>query len=127
MKKVCPVCNEEFKGRTDKVYCSISCKSAVHYDKRKENEAFFYQVDKQLKTNRRLLKKYNRTGMTSLRREVLHNEGFNPNFFTHYWKNKKSDVYLFSYDYGILKIKDGEKEKYLIIQWQDYMHNKTKS
>jgi len=31
---------------------------------------------------------------------VLIDQGFNPKFFTHYWKNNKGDVYLFCYEYG---------------------------
>ena len=126
-EKVCPVCDTPIKGRVDKIYCSLGCKSSHQYEQRLENDKFYLKVDKQLKQNRKILKKYNRTGMTTLRREVLHKEGFNPNFFTHYWKNKKGDVYLFSYDYGILKIKDGEKEKYLMIEWQEYMEGANKS
>ena len=48
-------------------------------------------------------------------------EGFNPKFFTHYWKNKKGQVYLFCYDYGFLDLKDSGKAKYLIVEWQKYM------
>ena len=87
----CPICQVTIKGRPDKKYCSITCKSAAQYEERKEKEQFYFKVDQQLKTNRRILKKYNRTGKTTLRREVLYEEGFNPSFFTHYWKNKKGD------------------------------------
>ena len=124
-KKVCPICETPIRGRADKIYCSLNCKSAYQYEQRLEKDKFYLQVDKQLKKNRKTLKKYNRTGMTSLRREVLHKEGFDPNFFTHYWKNKKGGVYLFSYDYGIQKIMDGVKEKYLIIEWQEFMIKKV--
>jgi predicted nucleic acid-binding Zn ribbon protein len=124
-KKVCPICDAPIKGRADKIYCSLSCKSSHQYEQRLEKDKFYLQVDKQLKKNRKILKKYNRTGMTTLRREVLHQEGFNPNFFTHYWKNQKGDVYLFCYDFGFLKLKEKNgqqtKEKYLIIEWQEYM------
>ena len=122
-KRTCPVCDASIKGRVDKVFCSETCKSSDQYEKRLEKDKFYLQVDRQLKQNRKILKKYSRTGMTSLRREVLHNDGFNPNFFTHYWKNNQDDVYLFSYDYGILKLKDGIKKKYLIVKWQDYMND----
>ncbi|HHP7242765.1 MAG TPA: hypothetical protein ACFCUD_13900, partial [Cyclobacteriaceae bacterium] len=54
--------------------------------------------------------KYNLEGHTTLRKEVLHNDGFNPNFFTHYWKNQKGAVYLFCYEFGFLSIKDNGKE-----------------
>jgi predicted nucleic acid-binding Zn ribbon protein len=121
VKKKCIICQTPFQGRTDKIYCSIECKRAADYEKRRTDEALFFQIDKQLKTNRKILKKYNRVGMTSLRQEVLHKEGFNPNYFTNYWKNPKGDIYLFVYDFGFLKLKDNNKEKYLIVQWQEYM------
>lgn len=128
-KRVCPICESPIKGRSDKIYCSHSCKSSHQYELRQEKDKFFLKVDKQLKTNRKILKKYNRTGMTTLRRKVLHQEGFNPNYFTHYWKNSKGDLYLFCYDYGFLKLKEKNgqqtKEKYLIIEWQSYMDNNT--
>lgn len=121
VKKKCIICQTGFQGRTDKIYCSIECKRAADYEKRRTDEALFFQIDKQLKTNRKILKKYNRVGMTSLRQSVLLEEGFNPKYFTNYWKNKNGDVYLFVYDYGFLKLKDNNKDKYLIVQWQDYM------
>lgn len=118
----CPVCESEIKGRTDKIYCSLECKRAADYEKRKAEETLFLKIDRQLKINRKILKKYNRVGKTTLRKENIIREGFNPKYFTHYWKNTKGDVYLFVYDYGFLALKDNHKDKYLIVQWQDYMN-----
>ena len=118
--KLCPVCENVVLGRKDKIYCSANCKSAAQYESRLANDTFFLEVDKQLKTNRKILKKYNQTGYTTLRKRILIEQGFNPDFFTHYWKNSKNQVYLFCYDYGFLDLKD-EKGKYLIVQWQQYM------
>jgi len=119
--KICPVCGERFEGRSDKIYCTAKCKNVAHYEKRTMNEGFYLHVDRQLKTNRKLLKRFNQSGFTTLRKEVLIKEGFNPRFFTHYWKNKKGQVYLFCYDFGFLDLKDSGKAKYLIVEWQDYM------
>lgn len=122
--RVCPVCGAVVKGRSDKVYCSIECRTVKQYERRMDNEQFFIQVDKQLKINRKILKKYNVSGLTTIRREILHNEGFNPHLFTHFWKNPKGDAYLFCYDIGFLGITHNGKEKYLLITWQDYMGEK---
>ena len=128
-KRKCPVCGEIMQGRKDKVYCSLKCKSTFHYEKAREQEQFYFEVDAQLKTNRKILKQFNKTGKTTLRREVLHKLGFNPNYFTHYWKSKNGDVYLFVYDYGFLKLEekhgDEVKNKYLIVQWQAYMNREV--
>ena len=116
----CLNCNSKLQGRKGKMYCTESCKSAHQYEQRKTKDAFFIKVDRQLKVNRKILKKHNQAGFTTLRKSVLIEEGFNPKFFTHYWKNQKGQVYLFCYDYGFLDIP--EKSKFLIVAWQDYMN-----
>lgn len=120
-ERTCPVCGIVVKGRSDKKFCSTKCRSINQYENRQVNEAFYLKVDRQLKINRKLLKKYNRSGYTTLRRSELISEGFDPTYFTHYWKNQKGDVYLFVFEYGFLKKVDSGKEKYVLVIWQDYM------
>ncbi len=120
-KKKCPVCESEVKGRSDKLFCSMKCKSINQYEKRQEKEQFYLRVDSQLKINRKLLKKHNKSGYTTIRKLELIVEGFNPKYFTHYWKNQKGDVYLFVYEYGFLSTRHNGKDKYLLVTWQDYM------
>ena len=124
--KMCPICSSIVKGRSDKMYCSTKCKSIDQYEKRQDEEKFFLKVDRQLKINRKILKRYNKSGFTTIRNMQLLNEGFNPNFFTHYWKNQKGEVYLFVYEFGFLIKNDNGKEKYVLVTWQDYM-NKNKN
>jgi len=121
-QKLCLSCNKVLKGRTDKKFCDPYCKSAYHYKLSQVQAPKFYnQVDNQLKLNRKILKKYNKAGKATVRSEILLELGFNPNFFTHYWKNKKGDVYLFVYEYGFLKRKEHGRDKYILILWQGYM------
>jgi hypothetical protein len=121
-RKECEYCGEELKGRVDQRFCNPSCKSSFHYEKSKNKEASFFQkVDRQLKLNRRILKNYNKAGKATVRSETLLEVGFDPKFFTHYWKNKKGDVYLFCFEFGFLKRKENDREKYVLVQWQDYM------
>lgn len=120
-RRLCPVCGAMIKGRSDKKFCSAKCRSINQYENRQKSEAFYFKVDRQLKINRKLLKKYNKSGYTTIRKTVLLEEGFNPKFFTHYWKNQKGDVYLFVFEYGFLNKVDRGKEKYLLVLWQDYM------
>ena len=120
--RFCIGCGETFTGRADKKFCKESCKSAYHYMRGIEKEvSLFKHIDKQLKTNRRILKEFNRAGKATVRAQVLLDEGFNPKYFTHYWKNKKGDVYLFCYEYGFLKKTENHNEKYVLVQWQKYM------
>ncbi|WAC02895.1 hypothetical protein N7U66_04515 [Lacinutrix neustonica] len=120
--KTCLYCDKELIGRTDKKFCDPQCKSAYQYQQGKEHpERFYNKVDNQLKLNRKILKEYNKGGKVILRAELLKEQGFNPNFITHYWKNGKGDTYLFVYEYGFLKKRENNKEKYVLIKWQEYM------
>ncbi|HEC40729.1 MAG TPA: hypothetical protein ENI29_20975, partial [bacterium] len=126
--KECLHCSKELRGRTDKKFCDPQCKSAYQYQIEKQNpERFYNKVDNQLKLNRKLLKEYNKGGKVTIRSNVLLELGFNPNFFTHYWKNQNGQVYFFIYEYGFLIRKENGKEKYILILWQDYMTKDTKS
>ncbi|WP_299535682.1 hypothetical protein [Ulvibacterium sp.] len=120
--RTCPVCGTTVKGRSDKKYCCKKCKSIDQYENRQKSEGFYIRVDRQLKINRKILKRYNKSGYSVIRKNELLEEGFNPKFFTHYWKNKKEDIYLFVYEFGFLSKKDGDKEKYVLVTWQDYMN-----
>jgi len=120
--KECLYCKKQLVGRTDKKFCDPQCKSSYQYQQSKEQpERFYNRVDNQLKLNRKILKEYNKGGKVTVRAEILKEIGFNPDFFTHYWKNNKGDVYLFVYEYGFLKREEHSKEKYILIKWQDYM------
>ncbi|WP_417201392.1 hypothetical protein [Bizionia sp.] len=121
----CLYCKKELIGRTDKKFCDPQCKSAYQYQKSKEQpERFFDKVENQLKLNRKILKEFNKGGKVTVRAEILKEIGFNPNFFTHYWKSKKGDVYLFVYEYGFLKTTEHSVDKFILIKWQDYMASK---
>jgi len=119
----CLACNSNLQGRSDKVFCDAHCKSSYHYKKSiEETPKFYIQVDNQLKQNRIILKTFNKAGKATVRSSKLIELGFNPIFFTHYWKNTKCDVYLFVYEFGFLKRLEHGVEKYVLIQWQDYMN-----
>ena len=121
--KTCPNCGEEVIGREGKKFCSAYCKSNYHYEQNKENEnSLFKQIDKQLKINRKILKNFNKAGKATIRKEKLLDEGFDPKYFTHYWKNSNKDVYLFCYEFGFLFKRDAKGvEKFILVQHQPYM------
>ena len=85
------------RRRTKDSTCLV-CKKIIDakaYQKNKEKGANLYnQIDVQLKLNRRTLKNFNRVGKTIVRKEELDKEGFDPNYFTHYWKAGNGNIYL---------------------------------
>ena len=81
----CFECGKSLTGRFDKKFCNESCKSAYHYEQGLQKEqSLFKFIDRQLKTNRRILKEFNRAGKATVRKQVLIDEGFDPSYFTHY-------------------------------------------
>ncbi len=124
IQQECLYCKNELTGRTDKKYCNLHCKSAYQYDRsRQEPDRFYNKVDNQLRLNRKILKQFNKGGKVTVRSDRLIELGFNPKFFTHFWKNQRGEVYLFVYEYGFLKKNESGKEKYVLVIWQDYMSN----
>ncbi len=85
----------------------------------------YSRVDRQLKINRKILKEYNKAGKATVRAETLTAIGFNPHFFTHYWKNKKGDVYFFVYEFGFLNRMENGHKKYVLVTWQSYMEKQS--
>ena len=124
-ERTCAYCDKELMGRSDKKFCDPYCKSAFHYQQIKASEPLFIKIDKQLKHNRNILKAFNKAGKATVRAHKLTELGFDPNFFTHYWKNQKGEVYLFVYEYGFLTKKEHGKAKYVLVIWQDYMGKQT--
>lgn len=118
MSVSCLHCSTELIGRSDKKFCSPYCRSSYHYEINKQNENSLYQkIDRQLKMNRRILKEYNKAGLATVKKEKLLDTGFDPKYFTHYWKNQKQQVYLFCYEYGFLDL----QHKYVLVTYQNYM------
>lgn len=121
MKVRCLECNEPIEGREGKKFCNTYCKSSYHYKLGKRKISLFKQIDKQLKLNRKLLKTYNKAGKATIRKEYILEQGFNPQYFTHYWKAKNGNVYLFCYEYGFMEKSENGNSKFVLIQWQNYM------
>ena len=125
LNSTCKYCEEPLTGRADKIFCIPYCKSAFQYQQKKDKPtSLFEKVDKQLKLNRKILKLYNKEGVTTVREQLLLKQGFNPKYFTNYWKNDKGEVYLFCYEYGFLKKWDERKHTYrfILVQHQPYMN-----
>lgn len=120
--KTCLACGNPLQGRSDKRYCDVYCKSRYQYEKYKQDtDSMYFRVSRQLRLNRKLLKRYNRAGKATIRAAELNSAGFDPRYFTHYWKNSKGDVYRFVYEFGFLPRQENGKEKFILITWQPFM------
>jgi len=119
----CLNCDAILSGREDKKFCSLVCKNAYNYiNTLKNNSTMYLTIDKALKKNRKLLTKYNKGGKSTVLKNTIINEGFNPKYFTHFWKGKNGNLYLFCYEYGFMEKVENKKKKYVLVKWQDYMN-----
>jgi len=97
----CLHCGKFIEGRVDKKFCDHYCRTAFHRQKNEGYDSLFYKkIDKQLKLNRKILKKYNQAGYALAPKTTLEREGFNPVFFTSVYNNHDEKEYKFCYEYG---------------------------
>jgi hypothetical protein len=129
MERVClnNTCDKPVIGRVDRKFCSTYCKTDYHYQMRKNDGNVYFKkvVDDVIRTNRKILQEYNLAGKTTVRKTELLDKGFNPRFFTHFWKTTENETYLFCYNQGFKETRDNGKQKYLLIQWQEYMNKQV--
>lgn len=114
----CLYCHKKLSGRVDKKYCDHYCKSSYHAQKRKqENDSLFTQIDKQLKTNRKILRHFNKEGKTIIEKQKLLDLNFNPDYYTHTTKSNDKTLYYRCYEYGYYEKKQKKLELYVIVHF----------
>ena len=118
MKRICPECEEEYTGRSDKRFCSASCRSAHHNRARAEEQIFQRTINNILRQNRNILAELNPEGKASVRRDRLIDRGFKFRYFTNQYTSRTGNQYHFCYDYGY-KVEEGDWV--LIIKRQEYV------
>jgi len=118
-KRTCLYCHEPMKGRSDKKFCSVQCKSSYHNQSTSSIEAYVRSVNKQLRANRSAMHRACPEGKATVRKEFLKKLGMDFKHLTHTWKSKGGNLYYFCYDYGYTQ--SSEVGKVLVIQQQDYM------
>ena len=107
MKRHCLECNDAFRGRSDKKFCSDDCRSR-HYHKRKGNQISRVRgINYILKRNRSILDKFTQEGKRKVRRNKLLELGFSFEFFTHMKENTSGTQFKFCYDQGYSTREDG--------------------
>ncbi len=129
-QKLCKACAKPIFGRKDKIYCDAYCRSNFQYKKSKISKgkkSLHEKIAKQLRKNKQILKKFNKSGKTIIQESELLTAGFNPSIFTHYWESKKGNQYRFVYEQGFMNFIEKNKAKYILITWQEYMEPQLKA
>lgn len=109
MKK-CKLCKAEFRGRKDKMYCSISCKSEYNSRLNEATSIATKRIDKILHRNRSILLEIIGKNVKQIKvtRDLLDAKGFKWGFHTHTHVNNNGKTVSYLYDHSWLLFSDQE-------------------
>ena len=101
-QRKCRLCKSKFFGRTDKIFCSIKCKSTYHRKLRAVTHKVTIDIDKILHRNRSILLEIMGKHMTQMKVPtiVLERKKFNFNYVTKYQCNSRGKMYNYVYDFA---------------------------
>lgn len=107
-KRLCPICKNQVKGRSDKQFCSLKCKTYYHRRLAAVNQTATKKIDKILHRNRSILLELMGKKQKELRtsRLELDKRKFNFNYFTSRTINSKSKEYFHIYDFRYMLFSD---------------------
>ena len=108
--KKCENCDTEFRGRSDKRFCSTACKNNFNYQLRKHTKDITKDIDKILHRNRIILdtimgEKRKKMKMDRLELEKM---GFSFKYITGIYKNRENKLYHYVYDFAWMEFSTQE-------------------
>ena len=104
MNKKCLDCGNMLTGRSDKKFCSDYCRSSFHNKRNSSENNYMRRITYVLRKNRRILLQLNPTGKVKIHRSALLIKGFDFNFITSLYRNKRGRIYYFCYEQGYLPL-----------------------
>ena len=113
MEKKCLECNEAFKGRSDKKFCSDGCRNAYNNRINKDSKNLIRNVNNRLRKNWRILEELNPNGKSKTSRSKLIEKGFDFSYITSIYTTKAGTTYYFVYNQGYLPL---ENEYYALVK-----------
>lgn len=99
--KRCNKCQKTFKARSNKIFCSSSCKNNFHNRAYKKSNTIVIELDKKLHKNRTVLKDlFNIYRSSPIDLAVLEASGFDKRYLTHIFNAPSGDKYTMLYEIG---------------------------
>jgi hypothetical protein len=110
----CRHCGKPLRGRSDKLYCDISCKNAFHNQEQKNDLRAIEQIDRILRHNRKVLKAVlGDRPKAKVSRTALIRQGFDFKYYTHHQRGSNNIELTCCYDFGYLHL---DQEKTLVVR-----------
>ena len=103
---ICSVCKKKIVGRTDKKFCSTSCRNRHHNKFRSGASPEKRRVNYILNKNRRILMNLTEQNKKIATRELLEVFGYNFRYHTHIEKVAEGRENYFCYDFGLRVIEE---------------------
>jgi len=106
----CKLCKKAFRGRSDKKFCSIACKSSYHHKLRKVTKDATLNIDKTLHRNRSILLELMGKDLKKMKigRRYLDLKKFNYDFITGFHINSQKKMIHHVYDFSWVIFSDQE-------------------
>ena len=110
MYRTCKMCQEKIVGRSDKLFCSVNCKSEYHLKLRRATAKEVREINKILARNRSILLEIlgKNLGQKKIPRLMLDRKKFNFKYHTHITRNSKGKLYFYCYDIAWMEFSDNE-------------------
>lgn len=108
--KKCKICKAVFKGRSDKLFCTIKCKNTYHKKLRFASVQAAIRINEYLKRNHGILLEQLGKHKTQVKiyRNVLSDKNFRYKYHTHTHINKQQKVFHYVYDIAWMSFSDDE-------------------
>lgn len=120
MKSVCEHCNKPIVGRTDKKFCSGTCRKEAHRARTDVEMKKIRDVNTTLLKNRAIMKTLCASGTLVTERRTLLALGMDFSTFTSmYVSGKNKLTYYFCYDYAFAPLMENETPKAVIVARRD--------
>ena len=109
-KQNCILCSKPIVGRTDKKYCSLSCKNTFNYDQRSHTKTATQAIDSILHKNREILDVIMgpKRKKMQISKTELTQMGFQSDYLTGFYTNSRGKLYRYVYDFAWMEF-TGEK------------------
>src|SRR6476646_116391 len=102
--RTCLTCERPIKGRSDKKFCDDYCRSIYNNKVNNDNNPCVRNVNNILRKNRRILEELTPDETAKTTRERLMEKGFNFQYLTNTYTNKKGNQYYFCYEFGYMPL-----------------------
>jgi predicted nucleic acid-binding Zn ribbon protein len=106
-EKNCPICKKKIIGRSDKKFCSLTCKSIYYKRLRDATQKETERIDKLLHRNHSiLLETLKHNDKIKITKDKLEDKGFQFKYCTGVYYNQQNKLCFYVYDFMWYELKD---------------------